>query len=184
MASESNWAKLVFEWPKNGSAFLKGCLKKRRVHNRGPMRLSSYSLIKMKKWTCIHIGTVLTHQLQAIDRLQIKELSKTQWKHFVKINRLYGWQEYGKEYWIFCYFFLNCVLYILYIITIYNNLGHLGGSAGWASDFGSAQVMILWFRSSSPTAGLLLSTCQHRARFGSSVPLSLPLPYLCSPPNK
>ena len=42
----------------------------------------------------------------------------------------------------------------------------------------SAQVMISGFMSSSPTSGSVPSACQRRARSGSSVPLSLPLPRL------
>ena len=40
----------------------------------------------------------------------------------------------------------------------------------------STQVMISWFWSSSPTWGVLLSACQHRACFRSSGLFSLPLP--------
>lgn len=60
MASESNWAKLVFEWPKNESAFVKGCLKKKKGTQQRPyvafillinknenMSLHSY-------WNCIY----------------------------------------------------------------------------------------------------------------------------------
>ena len=40
-----------------------------------------------------------------------------------------------------------------------------------------APVMISRFMSVSPASGSLPSVCGHRARFGSSVPLSLPLPH-------
>ena len=45
-------------------------------------------------------------------------------------------------------------------------------------------VMTSQFVSSSPMSGSLLSACQRRAHFGSSVPLSLPCPHSCSPKNK
>ena len=61
-------------------------------------------------------------------------------------------------------------------------VGHLSGLQSVECPT-LAQVMILRFVSWSPTSGLLLSAYQHRARFGSSVPLSLPLLHLCSPKN-
>ena len=48
----------------------------------------------------------------------------------------------------------------------------------------SAQVTISQFVRSSPISGSLRSACPHRARFRSSVLLSLPLPDLCSPQSK
>ena len=59
------------------------------------------------------------------------------------------------------------------------------GAAGWLSQVSvQLRLMILLFMSLSPTSGSLLSACQCRARFGSSVPLYLSLPCLYSPENK
>ena len=55
------------------------------------------------------------------------------------------------------------------------------GALGWLR---SAQVTILQFVTSSPTSGSLMSACQYRASFRSSVPCPLPLPRWRSPPNK
>ena len=55
--------------------------------------------------------------------------------------------------------------------------GHLGGSVGWGLT--SAQVMISWFMSSSPTSGSVL-TAQTLEPVSDSVSpsLSAPLPFM------
>ena len=61
------------------------------------------------------------------------------------------------------------------LALVYRCLGYLLGAPGGLIRLSiptSAQAMISRFVNSSPTSGSLLSACQHRACFGSSVPLS------------
>ena len=59
------------------------------------------------------------------------------------------------------------------------SLGCLGGSVGWAEHPTSAQVMVLWFVSSSPALGSVL-TAQRLESASDFVSPSLPLPCLHS----
>ena len=84
------------------------------------------------------------------------------------------------------YSFLKEKLYshsVILTINIENNSSGGAWVAQSVEHLTSVQVMILQFVSSGPTSSLLLSACQCKACFRSSVPFFLPLSHLRSLPD-